>query len=67
VAAAAAAGAEFEVHPSWEWSKQRTFSGAVRQVREQASKRERKAQTPVPPNRVPLCNPTALTCMCCLS
>lgn len=23
---------KFEVHPSWEWSKQRTFSGAVRQV-----------------------------------
>jgi hypothetical protein len=25
-------GGEFEVHPSWEWSKQRAFSGAARQV-----------------------------------
>eukprot|EP01046_Picozoa_sp_COSAG06_P021566 COSAG06_NODE_1627_length_8882_cov_9.423659_8_plen_327_part_00 len=69
-AAAAAAGAEFEVHPSWEWSKQRTFSGAVRQVRKQASKQasaSKKHTDPLPLNRVPLCNPTALTCMCCLS
>eukprot|EP01043_Picozoa_sp_COSAG02_P005788 COSAG02_NODE_159_length_32891_cov_17.822518_9_plen_288_part_00 len=27
-----AEGGEFEVHPSWEWSKQRAFSGAARQV-----------------------------------